>query len=341
MQKDSWGRNLIKYAAFAAMSAVIAIMILIAYTVIDSVRNNPMNAVINNISQSKDVTTAAVSSIEVAASNAISSTTLIVTVTGVFITVVSIFAAMLVYFTNSKLDDVEKRIADFDKRINVETFMRHVSAGIHYRRRGMDCYALEEFEPGLTSKDAACCLCANYYTGLVYIDRFSENESISDFMKAKFHLERAIQFAPDIDPIVINDSYASLGCLYGLGAVIYFNNAFRDDYLIKSEELIKKAIDTRGLAVHYKNLAITYAIKKNVKKAIECLEKGIERNAEEKGIINEEMRIEKAREFIGIGEEKGLFSEKEIELIPDICKKIKKYFNIRYPDPVTKDHSIV
>ncbi|ACV62314.1 Tetratricopeptide domain protein [Desulfofarcimen acetoxidans DSM 771] len=330
MQKDGLAKNLIRYTAFAAMVAYIVIMFMIVTAAIFNMNNNPINAVINNLSQSKHITTASISAIEAATSNAISSTTLIVTVAGVFMTVLSIFAAMLVYITNAKLDDVGKKIAEFDTRINVETYMRHVFSGIRYWSKGLYSYALEEFKPGLMSKDNACCLSANYYMGLLYIERFNENKNLSDFTEAEYHLQRAIKFAPDIDPIIVNDSYASFGCLYGLRAEKDFDSPFRDDYLNKSEEFIKKSIDSFGLAVHYKNLAITYALKNNIGKSIECLEKGIERDAEEKGVIDQEMRKEKAREFIGIGKEKVLFSEKEKELIPDICEEIIDYFVRKY-----------
>ncbi len=204
--------------------------------------------------------------------------------------------------------------------------MRHVLSGLRYWGKGLYSYALQEIEPGLTSKDDSCRLSANYYMGLLHINRFMVNKNPIDFEKAENHLRIAIEkFTPDIDPRIHNDSCASLGCLYGVWVEENFYSAFRDDYLDKSEELLEKAIETFKLAVHYKNLAITYALKENVEKAIEYIEKGIQRDADEKGLTDKTKRNENTIDFF-----KKLFSEEEARLIPNIHKEIKDYFVRKY-----------
>jgi len=252
-------------------------------------------------------------------------------------TVVSIFAAFLVFFNYLKLNEIDKKIAEvddridkeiakIDDRIDVETYMRHLSSGIRYQEvLHRDEYALIEFKYVLTSKNDACCLSANYYMGLLYKDRYVDNNNPIYFKDAEMCLKRAIQFAPDIDPIIHNDSYASLGCLYGLGAVKDFYGAFRDDYINKSEKLLQIAIEGYKLAVHYKNMAITYTLKRNVKKAIEYIEKGIQMDADEKGIADNGKRKENAKIFFD-----KLFSKEEKELIFDTYKEIEKHFVSEY-----------
>ena len=321
-------QNLFKIFAIIAAAGFICTMFTIVQAVIDNMYNNPVNAVIYNLRQSTDMTAAAVAAITETASNAVSSTTLIVTVAGVFMTVVSIFAAMLVYIANAKLDDINKKIAEFDTRIDVETYMRHLSSGIRYWDKGLYNYALKEFEPGLTSKDESCRLSANYYMGLLHIDRFMVNSNTIDFEKAEKHLSIAKNFSPEIDPIIHNDSCASLGCLYGVWVEKNFDSAFYGEYLNKSERLLKKAINnTFELAVHYKNLAITYALKKDVEKAKQYIEKGIQKDTNEKGLIDETTRKKNAKDFF-----EKLFNEEEKDLMQEIniYEEIKDFVTKKY-----------
>lgn len=314
-------RSLPSITCFIVVAGFLIVMFVLLGTVINRLSYDPINTVIESLSQTTDIPAASISAITGTASNAITSTTLIVTVIGIFMTGVSIFAALILYVANIKISHLDSMIKEFDSRINIETYMRHLSSGIRYSSNGLYNYALVEFEKVLATEDEACRMSANYYMGIVHSDRFSENCNPTDFEKAKNHFFKALEYEPDIDQIITNDSYASLGCLYGTWAQNNFDSVLRDGYLEESEKYLMCALKSFNLAIHYKNLAITFALKKDVDKAINCIENAIQRDADEKGLADKKLWHSNANSLL-----EKLFIKKEIELIKDVLHQINAHF---------------
>lgn len=314
--------------AIVCMLAFIGAMMFVVYTSIYNVKNNPINNVIKNSTliaeRDSDTLTIdaktdiSVLAIESAASNAISSVNLSIACLGIFMTAVSISAAMIVYLTNHKLQAIDEKIDEFDERINIEGAMRHIANGIRYScDENRYSYAMDEFNCAVLTKNENCILNANYYMGVMLSDRFAVNENIADFFDAESYLKNAIKTSQEnsnIDKIIANDSYASLGGLYGLMAEINYDKNGYDDYLNKSEENLKIAIENQELSVYYKNLAVTYALKKDVNNSVKYFINAVNKEIYEKNINDENKKKENIKQSIG-----KLFNDREIELLSKMC----------------------
>lgn len=335
----------------AVMIFFVAAMITIILAAIINVFLNPINSIVKDLSEPNDITAASIAAIESAANNAIASTTLIVTVLGAFVTGLSIFAAIIVVVTKSKLDDTDKKldairqqseatdekmknaerfISDVKNMVNSEICMRHISTGI----RNLDCkryaFAADEFHFALESENTECKKLANYYSGRIYSELYSENRNTSYFLRAKECWDIAIKMAVNNDLIITSDLYGSLGGLFGLRAEFDFTNEEKSCFLDESENYLKKALEVYNLSLYEKNLAITYALRGNINESKNHFWTGIYLEFKELGIEQLEKRKKSARSFINNSfsdDEKHLLEETVKIIVDDIYKSIDIMFS--------------
>jgi tetratricopeptide (TPR) repeat protein len=313
-----------------------------------------------NSSKEQDITSVSVSAIEATASNAISSTTLIVTVLGVFITGLSIFAAISVFMAKTKIEEVDLRVdsklievdtkieeinskydivklkmEEVDKKMQLEEYMRHVFLGLNYWTRELYIYAISEFKLGLENEDLECQFISNYNLAAIHIDLYGDNFNFSYLEKAEENLKKAIEIGTkQANQKLLSDAFFTLGCLYGLMAEAHYNSKndsfFVNNFLNNSEDNILKGIchsfesNEAPLALYFKNLAVTYVLLKDIENAKNMFITGINLDAKERGIIDKVKLHEHAKKFLKkaySGHEKELVSEDTIaEIEEDILK---------------------
>lgn len=268
------------------------------------------------------------SSIEVIASNAISSSTLIITVIGVFITSVTIFAAMLVFTTSSRLEKVEDKAREFEKQIeetrnaaDTMSYMLHIESAKHFQRLGIYDYAKKHYQIVLEqSKSKECLQYANYQRGLLSMDLFSFNKNKSMLREAITFFKKALDYGKYVEPIIWASASADLGCALGL-EFEYFSPK-DDELLVESIKNLKNAIYTEDIPIYHKNIAISYALKNKINDAIKEFEYFLEVDSNSKEISNGNIRKKNTRALI-----EKLFSETEKKLLSETYEEIIKGLN--------------
>ena len=294
---------------------IIFVMLAIAFILVTWYMNNnsaPTFANNQEISQQSN----SISSIEVIASNAISSSTLIVTVIGVFITAVTIFAAILVFTSSTRLEKVEEKAKEFENQIgearnaaDTMNYMLHIESGKHFQKLGIYDYAKKHYQIVLEqSKSMECLQYANYQRGLLSMDLFSFNKNKATLHEAITFYKNAIDYGKNVEPIIWASASADLGCSLGL-EFEYFNP--KDcELLVESIKYLKNAICTEDIPIYHKNIAITYALKNRIEDAIKEFEYFLEMDSDSKEITNGDIRKKNSKTQI-----EKLFSEKEKKIL--------------------------